>query len=652
MVQPAPPAPLPLPADDGWQPFVTGSADTSLARAAEVLATLKDGTARTAHGVLELWNDADIALRNAGSLVSLLAQVHPDEAVRTAAEEREQEVARFVTDRGLDRELYDVLAAVGAEHLDGAGLDAESARLLARTLRDFRRSGVDRSDEVRARLRELSERETAVGQEFSRNIRDDVRSIRIEPQRLAGLPQDFLDAHPAGDDGLVTVTTDYPDVIPFRTFAHDAAARRELTSAFLNRAWPQNDALLQELLALRAERAQLLGYPSWPAFDAEVKMVRTAEAIGEFIERITALAEPHARRDYDVLLRRAQQDDPAVTSLDSSSASYYGELIRREQFDVDAQQVRRYFDFGRVRAGLLAVTGRLFRVEYVPVPDAPSWHPDVAVYDVVAGGIPRGRIHLDLHPRAGKYKHAAQFDLVCGVAGRQLAEGALVCNLPRGLMEHTDVVTLFHEFGHLVHHVLGGQQRWVRFSGVATEWDFVEAPSQMLEEWAWDAEILRSFALDEDGQPIPAELVERMRAAKEFGKGYFARTQMFYAALSYRLHLDRPADITATLRELQARYDLFDYLEGTHFHASFGHLEGYTSAYYTYMWSLVIAKDLFSAFDPHDMFDPVVAGRYRDEILAPGGSADAADLVASFLGRPYSFEAFGRWLAEVPAAVR
>jgi thimet oligopeptidase len=313
--------------------------------------------------------------------------------------------------------------------------------------------------------------------------------------------------------------------------------------------------------------------------------------------------------------------------------------------------VRRYFDFERVRAGLLDVTGRLFGLEYVPVPDVTAWHPDVAVYDVQAGQERLGRIYLDLHPREGKFKHAAQFVVVAGVAGQQLPEGSLVCNLPRGLMEHSDVVTLFHEFGHLVHHILAGGQQWARFSGVATEWDFVEAPSQMLEEWAWDPQILASFGLDEDGNPIHAELVERMRAAKDFGKGYFVRTQMFYAALSYQLHLNRPDDITALVRELQAKYDLFDYIDGTHFHASFGHLEGYTSAYYTYMWSLVIAKDMFSAFDPKDLFDPAVAHRYRDEVLARGGNADAAELVTNFLGRPYSFEAFGHWVAEAPVGV-
>jgi thimet oligopeptidase len=212
-------------------------------------------------------------------------------------------------------------------------------------------------------------------------------------------------------------------------------------------------------------------------------------------------------------------------------------------------------------------------------------------------------------------------------------------------MEHDHVVTLFHEFGHLVHHVLAGGGRWTRFAGVATEWDFVEAPSQMLEEWAWDAAVLRTFATDESGQPIPVELVERMRRADDYGKGIYARTQMFYAAMSYWFHTERPADLRARMVELQEQYSPFAYIDGTRMFASFGHLGGYSSAYYTYMWSLVIAKDLFSAFDPDDLFDPEVAGRYRDRVLAPGGTKDAADLVADFLGRPYQFDAYAAWLA-------
>ena len=239
-----------------------------------------------------------------------------------------------------------------------------------------------------------------------------------------------------------------------------------------------------------------------------------------------------------------------------------------------------------------------------------------------------------------------------GVLGRQLPEGVLVCNFSRGLMDPDHVVTLFHEFGHLLHHVLAGRHEWVHFSGVATEWDFVEAPSQLLEEWAWDAGVLASFATDADGTPIPADLVTRMRAADEFGKGFLARTQMAYAAISYWFHQERPDDLTARLRELMDRYSLVQLVPDTHFHAGFGHLEGYTSAYYTYMWSLVIAKDLFSAFDADDLFATEVAHRYRDTVLAAGGSKDAADLVEEFLGRPYDERAFRAWLESSPVDSR
>jgi thimet oligopeptidase len=633
------PAPLALPADD-WEGWVAETCDGALAEARRLVDQLKTpGADRSAAATLSLWNDLQLALRNAASVALLLANVHPDEPVRTRAEQAQQDASRLDTEIGLDREVYDALAA-----LDPEGLDDAARRVHTLAMRDFHRAGVDQDDEVRERLRQLAERETEIGQVFSKNIRDDVRSVRLAPAALEGLPADFVDGHAPEEDGQVVVTTDYPDFVPFMTFSRDREARAALVTQFLNRAWPQNEPLLHELLELRREHARLLGYDGWPAFDAEVKMIGKGDAIPEFYDRIADIAAPVGRADLELLLERVRQDHPDVGSVSRVDKEFYAEALRRERFDVDAQIVRAYFDFAKVRAGLLDVTGRLFDVEYVEV-DAVTWHADVASYDVVRGGQRLGRIHLDLHPRAAKFGHAAQFELTSGIRGRQLPEGVLVCNFSRSLMEHAHVVTLFHEFGHLMHHVLAGDQEWVRFSGVATEWDFVEAPSQMLERWAWDADVLQTFATDADGEPIPSRLVERMRAADELGNGLFVRTQMFYAALSYRLHQDVPDDITTVMRELQARYDLVEHVPDTHFFASFGHLQGYGSGYYTYMWSLVIAKDLFSAFDEADLFDTGVAHRYRDRVLAPGGSRDAADLVADFLGRPYDVSAFERWLA-------
>jgi thimet oligopeptidase len=626
--------PLTLPQDD-WAGWLRERGRDQLRRAADQVAALKTATPGDG-AVLQLWNDAGTALGNALSVAGVMAAVHPDPAVAGLGEELEAEARRFGNDLLLDGEVYAQLAAVRTDALDDG-----ARRVLAKALLDFRRAGVDRDEDTRAQLRDLNERLTALGQAFARNIREGRRETRVPASALEGMPEDFREAHPADADGRVTITTAYPDTHPFLRSSADPRARREVAEAFFNLAWPDNDEVLQQLLQARHEKATLLGYDGWPDYDAEVKMIGSGKAIAEFVDEIAEKSGDKGRAELEVLRERAAE--AGEDTIDLASWRYWFETVKRERYGVDAREVRRYFDFGKVRQGLLDVTSRLFGVIYTPV-RAASWHPDVTSYDVSLAGERLGRIHLDLHPRDRKYNHAAQFDLVPGVRGRQLAEGVLVCNFPRGLMDHHEVVTLFHEFGHLLHHVLAGRHEWVRFSGVATEWDFVEAPSQMLEEWAWDTAVLQSFATDADGTPIPAALVARMREAEEFGKGLLARTQMFYAAVSYRFHQERPEDLTARLWQLYDDYSLVRPLQGTHFHTGFGHLEGYSSAYYTYMWSKVIAKDLFSAFDPTDLFDEEVAHRYRDRVLVPGGSRDAAALVADFLGRPYDAEAFTAWL--------
>lgn len=639
---------------EAWADWVRDRTATELERAQALVEEVRTTSADPAQ-VLRLWDRAAGHLGNAAAAGSLFANVHPSEEVRDLADHAEQEAQRLATQWSLDRGLYDVFAAI-----DDAAVaeDPLAARLLAKVRADFLRSGVDKDDATRARITVVRERITELDQEFSKVVRDDVRRIRVRPEQLAGLPQDWLDAHPAGADGLVTVTTDYPDAVPTRMFAHDQEVRRAIQVAFLERGWPTAEPLLAELFALRHELATTVGYADWACYDADVKMIKEGPAIPEFIDRIAAAAEEPMRRDLAQLLERYRQDFPDATQVPGFDYAYYAEVVRQERYQVDSQQVRTYLDFAKVRQGLLDVTGRLFGLRYEQV-DVPVWHDEVTAYDVYSGAeTPVGRIYLDLHPREGKYKHAAQFTLTDGVQApdaeqSQSPEGVLVCNFARGLMEHDHVVTLFHEFGHLLHHVLAGHGPWFHFAGVATEWDFVEAPSQMLEEWAWHPEVLRTFATDATGEPIPVALVEAMRAADDYGKGIYARTQMFYAAMSYWFHADRARaergeevpDLTTRMVELQERYAALPYLEGTHMFASFGHLGGYSSAYYTYMWSLVIAKDLFSAFDEEALFNEATATRYRDRVLARGGEADAADLVADFLGRPFSFDSYAEWLA-------
>ena len=635
-------SPLRLPSEPGaWLGWVSERATGGLTDAGAQVAALKEAPPGD-EAILQLWNEIRISLSNVFAVGALMRVVHPDPEVMQEAERLYIEAQSFSTDLYLDAAIHAQLAS-----LDAGTLDARARRCLDDALLAFRRSGVDRDEPTRERLRALNRRESELTQTFSRGIRDGRRTTKLEPADLDGLPADYVDEHPPGDDGLVAIGTDYPDTIAFLTHASSPAARTKVAHSLLNVGWPDNDPVLAELLAVREEKAHLLGYDDWPSFDAEVKMIGSGPAIPAFIDQVAEATREAGEREIDELLDYARRDGEEV--IDFSNWRHHLEALKRERFEVDAQEVRRYFDARKVCQGLLDVTSRLFGLRYEPV-DASAWHPEVTSYDVLLeeNGQLLGRIHLDLHPRDRKYNHAAQFTLVNGVLGRQLPEGVLVCNFSRGLMDPDHVVTLFHEFGHLMHHVLAGRHEWARFSGVATEWDFVEAPSQMLEEWAWDVSVLQTFATDASGEPIPDELVARMRAADEFGKAFLTRTQTAYAAISYWFHQERPADQTARLRELFERYSLVAMVPDTHFHTAFGHLEEYTSSYYTYAWSLVIAKDLFSAFDPDDLFATEVAHRYRDRVLAPGGSQDAADLVADFLGRPYDDRAYRTWLERQP----
>ncbi len=602
---------------------------------------------RSPREVLETFDEATATLHDASARASVVRNSHPNEAMRQAAEASEQALEALATEISLDRGVYDAIASV-----DLSGEDAATHKWVEKLLRDFRRAGVDRDAATRAKVRELQEELVRIGQEFDRNIRQDVRTVELPPSALEGLPEDYVRSHPPGPTGTVKVTTDYPDMVPFMTYAKDARAREQLWRVNRVRAYPKNVEVLNRLLARRHELATLLGYANWAAYATEDKMIRSEKAAGEFISRIAAASEERCRRDYQVLLERKRKDDPGATRVDPWDQAYLEDRVKAEQYAFDSQAVRPYFEYTRVKQGVLDLTARLFGVTYARRQDVPVWHPDVEAYDMLQGGAVTGRFYLDMHPREGKYKHAAQFTLVNGKAGHRLPEAVLMCNFPKpgaepALMQHGDVETFFHEFGHLLHHLFGGQTRWAGLSGVRTEWDFVEAPSQMLEEWARDVATLQTFARHhETNEPLPAETVARMRRADDFGKGLWVRQQMFYASLSLELYRREPHGLNPTevVKELQGKYTPFPYVEGTYFHLAFGHLDGYSAIYYTYMWSLVIAKDLFTVFQQKGLLDPAPAQQYRRKVLEPGGSRDAADLVKDFLGREYDFRAYETWL--------
>ena len=598
---------------------------------------------------LEAFDAAQATLGSAGSIGYLAKEIHPDKAIREVAETCSQEYSAASTEYSLDRGAYDVLAKV-----DPAALDAPSRYYLERTLLRFRLAGVDRDDATRAKVRQLNDELVKLSQEFNRNVRDSVLTLDVAPSDLDGLPADYVRAHPPGADGKVKLSTDSPDYGPFMSYSKSVTAREAFWKLYRQRAHPMNLATLDKMLAKRHELATLLGFANWADYVTADKMIGNGKNAAEFIDRIATAAASRSARDYADLLARKRKDEPAAASVLPWEGGYLGDRIKAEQFGVESQQVRPYFQYENVKNAVLQITGRMFGIRYDRLTGIPVWHPDVEVYDVFEGEKRLGRIYLDMHPRANKYKHFAHFSLARGKRGVSLPESVLVCNFRQptandpGLLEYGDVRTFFHEFGHLIHAVVGGQTRWSGISGVATERDFVEAPSQMLEEWMRDAKTLQSFAFHyQTKQPIPMDLVERLRKADEFGKGMFVRGQMSYAAISLGLHNRDPKglDTTAFVAEMTEKYTPYKHIPGTYFHEAFTHLDGYSAIYYTYMWSLVIAKDMYSMFSAQgDIMNPAVARKYRDAVLAPGGSKPAAELVKDFLGRPYSFAAYERWL--------
>ena len=611
----------------------------------ERIAAIKASPApRDAMATLQAFDTAQVVLDDAANRAQLAEQTHPAKPFRDAAQVCEQEVIRALTDISLDQEMYKVLAS-----LDGSKLDSAGTYFLRTTLLDYHRGGVDRDDATRAKIRLLQDELVKVGQQFEENIAADVRKLQVPVSDLDGLPEDFKRSHPADASGKVTLTTDNTDYFPFMDYSKSETARKQFYVLYRQRAYPKNIDVMAQLLEKRYELANVLGYPDWAAYITENKMVKTEQNAADFIEKISSAAQVGSKRDYDALLAYKKQEDSKAESVNAWDVAHLLRGAKIEKFGYDSQVMRPYFEYSRVLQGILDITSRMYGITYKSVTDAKVWHPEVTVYDVLDHGNRIGRIYFDMFPRANKYKHYATFTLATGKAGFRLPEYVLVCNFPKatdgpGLMERDDVITFFHEFGHLVHGIMRGNTQWATGD---LENDFIEAPSQMFEEWAKDPAILKLFARNyKTNEPMPAELAEKARAADDFGRALGVRGQMFYAAISLDFYNRNPKglDQDQLVAELQSRYTPFKFVAGTHMQTAFDHLNGYSAVYYTYMWSLVIAKDMFTEFKKDGLLNPEVAAKYRHSILAASGTKPAAEMVQDFLGRPYSFQAYADWL--------
>jgi thimet oligopeptidase len=612
---------------------------------------LSETDKRTIENTLAPYDEALLYLDAAGAQSELMQEVHPEENFRARAEKLSQKVAALSTEISVNREIFDALSA-----LDLADADDETRYYVEKTLRNFRLAGVDKDAATREKIKALRDELVLIGQEFARNIRDDKREVVVENvSELTGLPQDFINSHQPDANGKIVLTIDYPDYVPVMTYAKSDDLRRRMYLAFNNRAYPQNMDALDRLAAKRFDLGNLLGFKTWADYVTADKMIKSAANASDFIDKIVEVSAARAQAEYQELLEFKRQDTPDAEAVNPWESTYYSELLRRAKYDFDSQSVRPFFPYKRVKQGVLDVTGKLFGVKFEQLKDAPVWHPSVECWEMFEGGKLVGRFYLDMHPREGKYNHAAQFGGKTGVREKQIPEATLVCNFPggtegdEGLMQFSDVVTFFHEFGHLLHTLFAGHHKWLGIGGITTEWDFVEAPSQLLEEWTRDTATLQTFARHyQTDEPIPESLIEQMKRADNFGKGLAVRRQMVFARLSLSIYDREPDQVNtdALVKEISKKYSPFPTVKDTHFQTSFGHLDSYSAIYYTYMWSLVLAKDMFSEFDKSNLLETDVARRYRKHVLEPGGSKPADVLVENFLGRKSDFTAYQHWLNE------
>lgn len=631
---------------------VTRLVSTAIADAEGVIAGVTAASEHTFESTLAPLDTAATIIADAYGAGAFMARVHPEPDVRARAAQAEENITKWAADLVFRRDLYDAVARF-AESDEATELQGTKRRLLDEWVRDFRRAGHHLADDARKELRNLKQRLVEIEVAFGTNLDEWSDHLDVAEADLEGLPDSYVEGLSAGDaPSTKRVTMANPDYFPFMEQARRRDLRRRLQHKHWNRAAAENKPLLEEAVRIRRQMARLLGHPTWAYYAMEVKMAKHPDAVEKLYGDIVPGLTSKAVEERAAMQALLEADEPGVELCAWDWRFYHNERKRRE-YGVDANEVAAYFRLESVVDGMFDVTGEVFGLTYRRIEDARAWHPDVALYEIIdkAEGNVIAWFYADLFPRDGKYSHAAAFPITYG---KLEADGsyrkpvaAIVANFtsPTGdrpsLLKHNEAVTLFHEFGHILHFCLT-KVDLVRFSGYDAEWDFVEAPSQIMEHWMWQPSVLARFAKHfETGEPIPVDLVERLVAARDLNKRFMTMRQVFLGRLDLLLHGDREDLSTDGAYREAYELTLLPFHEGTFFPAGFGHLMGgYDAGYYGYLWAEVYGDDMFSVFQDEGIMSPAVGARYRKEVLETGGSRDAIEHLRAFLGREPSAEAF------------
>ena len=606
---------------------------------------------RTFENTLLAYEEAFEKYSHALGQAGFLAYVSTDEKLRNAALALEEKISSYMVEVATRKDIYQAFK----DYADtNPKLPKIEAKMLKDTMIGFRKSGLMLDDKTLEKFKKIQKQKSKNAIEFSKNIREYKDNLAVTKEELSGLGEDYINRLEKDENDKYLITLNYPDYVPFMQNADDDNARKFLEEKYSKRGGTQNISLLEDNLFLRYQAAKLLGYKTHAHNRLDTRMAKNPKNVMNFLGDLEKKLKPLAKKEQKELLKyKKEKTGEKTKKIETWQSGYWSNKYKKEHYDIDAEKIKEFFPTDYVIENMLEIFGNLFDVKFKKA-DIDTWHKDVVAYKVFDNkkGQTIAYIYMDLYPREGKYKHAACFDLV---AGKELKDGsyqkpftAIVANLNPpskdrpSLLKHDEVETLFHEFGHVLHNVLT-EAKYASISGTATSMDFVEVPSQMLENWVWQPQVLKKISKHyKTGKPLDDETINKMIAAKHYATGSFYLRQNFLAQIDMRYHLTKKKiDSTEYWSKYSKKIRGVPLRKGAYPQASFDHIMGgYDAGYYGYLWAEVIAQDFFSEFEKHGIFNKDIGKKYRKEILAVGGSYEEEELVKNFLNRKVSSEPF------------
>lgn len=613
--------------------------------------------ARTFENTIYAIESADYGIIEEILKLDLLQNVSPDKNIRNAANRAVDSIQSKMIAIEHDPKLWQAIKeyVAGAWCSDKKTLDTESKKLFKDMFLSYKRLGFDLSSTKQKHIKELSQRLAKVSNAFRQNINAYKDHILVTKEDLSGAPERYISGLTRTKDGLYKITLAYPDYIPFMELVKDEKKREELNRKYLKKGGKKNMRVLDEMIKLRVKHARLLGYKTHADYKLEPRMAKSGARAVAFENDLLKKVAKGGRHDLDELreLKRELSGNKKAI-LFSHDIAYYGNELQKRRFNVDSEAVRAYFPLERVLHGTFEIYSTLFGVQFKKLSGYSLWHKDVSLYVVkTLKGDVLSYFALDLYPRDGKYGHACVNDIVNGrrtsFSGDKYFTpfGTMLANFPKptkkhpSLLAHSEVETFLHEFGHMIHHTLT-TARYASQSGCHTSWDFVEAPSQMLEHWAWNKEPLALLSSHyKTGKSLPPELLNNLLASKKHLLRYGILRQLIQGILDLTLHTkNNPPEPAKLYRDLVKKHTGIILPKDAIFPAGFGHLEGYDAGYYGYLWSNVYAADMFTRFEKEGIMNKKTGADYKKWILEKGGSMEEIDLVKGFLGRSPNNKAF------------